>query len=122
MYEVTVKHSFKAGHALRLPGGGLEQPHEHLWGVTATFRRRQLDETTGVVVDFLRVRGALEAATAELEGAELNAFEAFAKEGCSAERLAEFLARKLIADLGGEVGLYRLEVTEAPGCSAAFYP
>jgi len=117
-----VEHSFKAEHALRLPGGGLERQHEHLWGVTATFRRRRLDKTTGVVVDFLRVRDALEATTAELEGAELNALEAFAEKGCSAERLAEFLARKLISHLGGEAGLYRLEVTEAPGCSAAFYP
>ena len=40
---------------------------------------------------------------------------------CTAERVAEYLAGRLRDLLGGR-DAYRLSVTEAPGCSAAYYP
>jgi len=75
----------------------------------------------GVVIDFVRVKAALASVAAELDGADLNVLEAFADGRPSAERLAEYLAGQLASRLDGSQP-YRLTVTEAPGCSASFYP
>jgi 6-pyruvoyl-tetrahydropterin synthase len=122
-YEVCVECCFTASHAVRLPDGSLEPPHEHGWNVTATFRSEKLDPVMGVVIDFLAVQEALAAITSELEGKDLNALLADSSaSGASAERVAEFLARALMRRLGGGTSLYRLAVSEAPGCWAAWYP
>jgi len=118
-YEVSVEGSFRAAHGIRLADGTMEPPHAHLWKVTATFRAESLDEASGVVVDFLDARRALEHAAAELEGRDLNALPGMAG-GASAERVARFLAGRVSALL--DAALYRLEVTEADGCRAAYYP
>ncbi len=121
-YEVSVEHSFRGRHWLLLAGGGQEEPHEHTWRVTATLRSRRLSENTGVVVDFVHVKRALQTVCDGLDGGDLNAMAAFSDGGASAERVAEHIASRL-ADQG-EIGdlLVRVEVTEASGCSAAFYP
>ncbi|MCK4602296.1 MAG: 6-carboxytetrahydropterin synthase [Phycisphaerae bacterium] len=123
MYEVSVEEEFQASHALPLPGGGAEAPHEHEWRMTATFRSKALAKPMGIVVDFVEVKKVLKSIADELEGADLNTHAAFADRPPSAELVAEYLASQTISRLGrdGE-RLYRLEVTEAPGCSAAFYP
>ena len=122
LYEVSVDHAFNARHALRLPDGTWERPHSHLWRVTAAFRADRLDEPMGVVIDFLDVQRALEKVDRELQGTDLNALGAFEGTSPSAERVAEHVARRLADRLGAGCGLYRVRVTEAPGCSAAFYP
>jgi len=122
LYEVSVDHAFNARHALRLPDGTWERPHSHLWRVTATFRARRLDDVMGVVIDFLDVQRALEKVDHNLQGADLNELPAFQGASPSAERLAEHVARRLADRLGARCGLYRVRITEAPGCSAAFYP
>jgi 6-pyruvoyl-tetrahydropterin synthase len=122
-YEVSVKCRFTASHAVCLPDGGMETPHEHDWNVTATFRSQKLDPVMGVVIDFLAVQEALAAITSDLEGTDLNALLANSSAtGVSAERVAEFLARALMRRLGEGTSLYRLAVSEAPGCWAAWYP
>jgi 6-pyruvoyl-tetrahydropterin synthase len=122
IYEVSVEGGFTARHAIPAADGRLENPHEHDWRVTAVFRGDRLDPGTGVLIDFVAARKALEALEAELEGADLNAHAAFRAAPPSAERVAEFLARQLTERLGGAARLYRLEVTEAPLCRAAFLP
>ena len=98
----------------------MEPSHAHEWQVRAAFRGAVLDPVTGVLIDFLAVKAALDALAGELEGTDLNAHAAFAASAPSAERVAEFLARRLAAALAGEGRLYSLEVSEAPGCRAAF--
>ena len=100
----------------------MEASHSHPWQVTAAFRGERLDPVSGVVVDFIEVKAALGALTGELDGTDLNAHQAFRGASPSAERVAEFLARRLMHDVAGRASLYRLEVTEAPGCRAAFLP
>ena len=97
----------------------MEKSHEHAWRVSAVFRRETLD-ADGFVVDFLAVRHALADITNPLEGGDLNQALGCGDEGLSAERVAEYLAGELARLLGGAP--YCLRVTEAPGCSAAFYP
>jgi len=124
-YEATVEHAFRSRHAVRLGDGSFERPHQHDWRATATFRSSRLDEPAGVVIDFVKARRALEAVAAELDSSDLNAHAAFADKGSAAERVAEYIAARLTESLGDSrngVKLYRVAVTEAPGCEAAFYP
>lgn len=121
-YEVSVDYGFTATHALPLPSGGLEESHTHDWRVTAMFRSPQLRQDTGVVVDFLDVRQALTAVCNELDGKDLNALPAFDGGNVSAEHVAEYIAT-VLADRDGYEGiLYCVQVTEATGCRAAYYP
>ncbi|MCY2931056.1 MAG: 6-carboxytetrahydropterin synthase [Planctomycetota bacterium] len=120
MYEVTVESGFAARHAIAMADGRMEASHSHPWHVAAAFRGERLDPASGVLVDFLEVKAALDALARELDGTDLNAHEAFRAGAPSAERVAEFLARRLMKAMAGKAALYRLEVSEAPGCRAAF--
>ena len=128
-YEASVSCTFSAAHAIPAAFGRLEESHEHEWGVTATFRSPRLDEKLGVVIDFVAARKALEEIAASLDQTDLNTLDAFAEAPPSAEQVAKFFAEQLEIvlweQLGGEsenhAYLYRLAVTEAPNCTAAFY-
>jgi len=129
-YEASVQQAFTAAHSLPLPTGGREPSHKHTWVITATFRARQLDDTMAVVIDFVAVQAALKAIAADLEGGDLNNQEAFIDGRASAERVAELVAGLLADQLSGLLTgpddqgpwLHCVEVTEAPGCAAAFLP
>ena len=120
-YEASVSRAFTANHSLRLPTGVPEEPHEHLWRVTAAFRAEKLQEPMGVVVDFTEVEAALDHIVQRLEGTNLNSLPFFADGRCSAERVAEFLCGEIARTIAS-CKPWRVSVTEAPGCSAAFYP
>ncbi len=121
-YEASVSRSFDATHSLRLPGGEQELPHEHTWRMTATFRSESLQPAMAVVIDFVEVERAMGRLVAQLQGIDLNTLPAFADGRCSAERVAEYLAGQLCGMIAGGEMLYRFAVTEAPGCTAAYYP
>ncbi len=76
----------------------------------------------GIVIDFTEVQQALEHIASQLEGLDLNKLDAFKDASPSAERVAEYLAQRLGEQLGQTQLLYSLAVTEAPGCTASFYP
>jgi 6-pyruvoyl-tetrahydropterin synthase len=101
LYEASVSRAFSASHSILLPAGA--------------------PEPAAVVIDFLEVQRALGAVARELQGTSLNALPFFADGRCSAERLAEYLCGELARRLGGHRP-WRVSVTEAPGCLAAFYP
>ncbi len=119
IYEVSVSVRFSARHSVAMPDGTAEAPHGHDWRVTAAFRADRLDEN-GFVIDFLAARTALEEIVGELDGTDLNELPAMSGGSATAERLAEYMAGRLKGRLGRDVHCIR--VTEAPGCSAAFYP
>jgi 6-pyruvoyl-tetrahydropterin synthase len=121
IYEASVSRAFTASHSILWAQGIPEEPHEHLWHVTATFRAARLQEPMAVVVDFLEVEAAFDAIVDELEGVNLNSLPFFADGRCSTERVAEFLCREITGRMAHGKP-WRVSVTEAPGCSAAFYP
>ena len=122
IYEISVDHTFTAGHALALSGSLREQAHRHTWRVTATFRSDKLTEQMGVVADFAEVTDALKNICSRLEGANLNDLEEFSHGKPSAEYVAEYIAHALAGPNGLGKMPFRVKVTEAPGCKAAFYP
>ncbi|MCP4378573.1 MAG: 6-carboxytetrahydropterin synthase [bacterium] len=121
-FEVSVCRSFRAAHALPLGDGDMEESHEHNWETTATFRSRQLKGDMGVVIDFVAVSDAMEQILAKFDGKDLNSLDEFSDVTTSAENLAACIAEALSGKLMPENTLYRLSITEAPGCSAAYYP
>ncbi len=121
-YEVSVCVSFQASHALPLGDGRMEPSHVHTWETTATFRSAAIDNEMGVVIDFVAVRAALEKIASRLDAEDLNALDAFTPATTSAENVAAHIAAELQQTLPGAEGLYRVSVTEAPGCTAAYYP
>jgi 6-pyruvoyl-tetrahydropterin synthase len=121
-FEVSICKSFRAAHALPLGGGDMEESHEHNWETTATFRSGELKGDMGVVIDFVAVSDALEQILARFDGKNLNSLDEFSDVTTSAENVAARIAEVLDGKLTTEKALYRLSVTEAPGCLAAYYP
>ena len=121
-YEVTVTIEFTACHHLPFPDGNAEEAHWHTWEASATFRGDRLERTMGVLIDFIQVKDALKTIVDEYDSHNLNNHQDFSLQPPSAEIVARVIARRLAKMLNAESTLYKLSVTEAPGCVAAYYP
>ncbi len=117
MFTVMVSATFSATHRVSLPGGDLEPLHGHDWAVRGYFSREALDEH-GMVVDFCAAESALNTIVAEWHHQDLNDHPAFAGAVPTAEVVAKCLFDRLAQR--GFPELRRVEVTEAPGCVAAY--
>ncbi len=117
MYMIVVEARFSAVHRVGLPDGTLESPHTHDWGVRACFARDKLDES-GMVVDFHEAREGLASVLAQLHQADLNKLESLSGLNPTAEVVAGHVFERLRAL--GLSAVRRVEVTEAPGCTAIF--
>ena len=117
LYGVTVGAGFTASHHVRLPDGAWEAPHVHPWRVRVHFAAAELD-SNAMVVDFCAAQKALGSILAPLQDADLNVHPAFSGRSPTAEVVARWVFDQL-TDCG--VGpVWRVEVTEAPGCAASF--
>ncbi len=119
MYSVTVESRFSATHQLRLACGDLEPMHGHDWLVRAKVRALDLCDL-GMVVDFHRLESLLNDVVGVLHHKHLNSVEVLHGKNPTAEVLARHVFDAVRAK--GLEGLTRVEVTEAPGCIAAYEP
>ena len=120
MYEVTVKKSFEATHALRNYRGGEEAPHAHRFTCEVQIASMVLD-AAGCAVDFCEVDAALERALGPLAGASINAAEPFARVSPSAENIARHLYREMARALAtGTRRVARVTVWEDAEHSASY--
>ena len=71
-----------------------------------------------MVADFSAARATLEGILADLQAKNLNEIDALARQNPTAEVLAKYLFERIRA--AGMNSVYRVEVTEAPGCLAAY--
>jgi 6-pyruvoyltetrahydropterin/6-carboxytetrahydropterin synthase len=123
-FEVSVAGWFAAAHQLRLPaaaGGGLEPLHGHNWRVVVTCRGPKLD-SMGVLVDFTKLKPALDRLLARLHDRHLNELPPFAERNPSAENVAVYVAEEIASAVPAGVAVACVEVEEAPGCIARFRP
>jgi 6-pyruvoyl-tetrahydropterin synthase len=119
MYGIKVEASFSATHQLRLADGTLEALHGHDWRVCAVFGVPTLD-AQGMVLDFHLAERALRSVVQPWHHQHLNSVGEFAGEFPTAESVAYVIYQKLSrAQLAG---LRRIEVTEAPHCTAFYEP
>jgi len=119
MFTVTVEAGFSATHRVRFADGSVEPQHGHDWNVRAHFSRVDLSDT-GMVVDFGKAQAALRKAVAQFQYADLTDHEALGGMNPTAEVVARVVFDRLADD--GFDSLARIEVTEAPGCVAAYEP
>ncbi|MEP0846946.1 MAG: 6-carboxytetrahydropterin synthase [Phycisphaerae bacterium] len=121
MFEVSVSAWFAAAHRLRLPDGSFEPLHGHNWRVAVTCAGPKLDPM-GVLIDFTRLKPRLDDLLRELHDRCLNELPAFRERNPSAENVALHLAESLTPHLPAGAVVRSVEVEEAPGCVARYFP
>lgn len=94
MFEVSVEHTFAAGHALRNYRGKCENVHGHNYRVQVTVRGAQLDET-GMLADFVELKRLLRAISEPLDHVFLNDLPPFDEINPSAENMAVYICQKM---------------------------
>jgi len=90
MFEVSVEHSFSAGHALRNYKGKCENVHGHNYKVQVTLAGNQLN-AEGLLMDFVELRAAIKGLLEKLDHHFLNDIPPFDQLNPSAENLAKFI-------------------------------
>lgn len=121
MYTVLAETEFRASHGLRQLDGSREQPHEHLWQVTAAVNYRHLNAVQ-MGMDFHALRALLEESTRSFANQPLEQQEAFAVINPTAEAVAKMIYDRLAPKLPAGGNLVWIEITEAPGCRIRYTP
>lgn len=120
MYEIEIHRVFHASHALRLPGGLIEESHAHDWQTYVVVTCQELDEVQ-CVMDFHELEPIVDKVLGAYDHRNLNEVEPFvAKWNPSAERIAEAIFKSIAPQLPSRVKLQRVTVTEAEGCRASY--
>ena len=121
MFEVSVESVFSASHQVILSDGKKEPVHGHDWKVTVTFAGNELDET-GFLVDFIAAEKALSGIVEQLNHTSLNECPAMCGMNPSAEHVARIIGDYVAGDKTVGHAFARINLTEAPGCSATYIP
>ena len=122
MFEVSVEHSFAAGHALRNYHGKCENVHGHNFRVRVAVQGEQLD-TTGLLVDFLEVKNLIGGVVDGLDHQFLNEVSPFDEINPSAENIAKYFYDRISAGLTGEgVRIAEVRIWETDNASALYRP
>jgi 6-pyruvoyltetrahydropterin/6-carboxytetrahydropterin synthase len=118
MFELTVRRTFAAAHAIVMQGVR-ERVHGHNWQVVVTVQGAALD-SDGLLCDFHALEATLDAAVGPFHNRSLNEVPPFDRVNPTAENVAEFVALEVGRRLPEGVLVRRVEVEEAPGCVAAY--
>jgi len=94
MFEISVDYSFAAGHALRNYKGKCENVHGHNYKVRVTVKGDHLN-STGLLVDFGDLRGAMKSLVDRLDHQFLNDLSPFNHVNPSAENLARYFCHEM---------------------------
>jgi 6-pyruvoyltetrahydropterin/6-carboxytetrahydropterin synthase len=90
MYEIAIKQSFSAAHALKEVGGQCEKLHGHNFTVEVFVSSRELNNS-GLVIDFRILKEWTDETLKELDHKHLNEVEYFKDISPSAENVARFI-------------------------------
>lgn len=98
MFEVTVEHTFAAGHSLRDYKGKCENVHGHNYRVQVTVQGQQLNRI-GLLVDFVDLKRAVRQVCERLDHQFINDLEPFTTVNPSAENIARYLYDEVTGSL-----------------------
>jgi 6-pyruvoyltetrahydropterin/6-carboxytetrahydropterin synthase len=122
MFEISVEHSFAAGHALRGYKGKCENVHGHNYKVQVMVAGPELN-SIGLLMDFVELRGAIKALVERLDHRFLNDLSPFDQLNPSAENLAKYFADILSPHVQQQgLRLSRVTVWETDTTSATYRP
>jgi 6-pyruvoyltetrahydropterin/6-carboxytetrahydropterin synthase len=121
MFEITTEASFSAAHHLRDYNGPCENVHGHNWLVKVTVRCREVD-SIGIGIDFKELKKALRDVLATLDHSDLNTVFTLDQGNPSSELISRWIFLQLKEQLTpfALVRVYKVEVFETPGNSAAY--
>ncbi|WP_428387957.1 6-pyruvoyl trahydropterin synthase family protein [Mucisphaera sp.] len=122
-YEISVRTVFAASHALRLANGETEPIHGHNWETVVTVSAGELDRMQAVM-DFHDLEAILSGVLQPWQNRHLNDVAPFAagEINPTAERVAWWISREVMASLPEGVSLASVCVGEAPNCTAIYRP
>ena len=123
MFEVSVEHTFAAGHALRNYKGKCENVHGHNYRVQVLVRGEKLDQA-GMLADFVELKRLLRAISEPLDHVFLNDIEPFITVNPSSENLAVYIYEKMRdgLKLDNPVEVAEVKVWETDIQSATYRP
>jgi 6-pyruvoyltetrahydropterin/6-carboxytetrahydropterin synthase len=122
MFEVSVDHTFAAGHALRDYKGACENVHGHNYKVRVTIAGNELD-STGLLVDFVDMRTAIKAVVDRLDHRFLNDLSPFNQINPSAENLAKYICDEISPQLSNSrLRIQAVTIWETDVTSATYRP
>lgn len=123
MFEVSVEHTFAAGHALRNYRGKCENVHGHNYKVQVTLCGEALDHV-GMLVDFVELKRLLRAISEPLDHVFINEIEPFIELNPTAENMALYFCQKLQEGLkaGVPVTVKEVKVWETDIQCATYKP
>jgi 6-pyruvoyltetrahydropterin/6-carboxytetrahydropterin synthase len=98
MFEISVEQTFAAGHALRNYKGRCENVHGHNFRVQVKIEGERLDDT-GLLVDFIDVKGLMQGVIERLDHQFLNEVAPFDAKNPSAENIAEYFHEQMTGGL-----------------------
>ncbi len=122
MFEICADYSFSAGHALRGYKGKCENPHGHNYKVQVTIAGEKLD-STGLLMDFVELRGAIKSLAERLDHRFLNDLEPFDRINPSAENLAKYFCEGIESRIRAQgLRVQAVTVWETDSTSATYRP
>jgi 6-pyruvoyltetrahydropterin/6-carboxytetrahydropterin synthase len=123
MFEVSIEHTFAAGHALRNYKGKCENVHGHNYRVQVVIRGAQLDDA-GLLADFVELKRLLRDISEPLDHVFLNDIEPFTTLNPSAENIALYICEKMQQGMTQKnpVEVAEVKVWETEKQSATYRP
>jgi len=120
MYEVMIEERFSAAHQLRDPKGKPENLHGHNWKVQAAVTSKTVDEA-GLVLDFRKLKAALQKVLLPFEHVYLNEVEPFTRQNPSSENIARWIYDRLLEEIPDRsVQVARVIVWESEEAGAVY--
>jgi 6-pyruvoyltetrahydropterin/6-carboxytetrahydropterin synthase len=121
MYEISSVAHFSAAHHLKNYKGPCENVHGHNWDVKAFIACEKLNDQ-GIGIDFRIVKTVLNEIVGQLDHTDLNIVFDPLGINPSSENIAEYIFKNLENRINdGDCRVSKVEVSETPGNTAAFY-
>jgi 6-pyruvoyltetrahydropterin/6-carboxytetrahydropterin synthase len=111
MFEVSVEHSFAAGHSLRNYRGKCENVHGHNYRLLVTVKGEQLD-SAGLLVDFVELKRVLREVAERLDHQFINDIPPFDVLNPSAENIAQYFYQEIGKGIAAGNGDGRVQIAE----------
>ena len=123
MFEVSVEHTFAAGHALRNYKGKCENVHGHNYRIQVKVQGEALD-ATGMLADFVELKRVLRDICEPMDHVFLNDMAPFTELNPSAENMARYVCERMRAELkqANPVEVAEVKVWETDIQSATYRP
>ena len=122
MFEISADYSFAAGHALRGYKGKCENVHGHNYRIQVIVAGEKLD-STGLLMDFVDLRGAIKGVAERLDHRFLNDLAPFDTLNPSAENLAQYFCEQLQGPIvANGLRVSQVTVWETDVTSATYRP